>query len=135
MKLLKITFATGLSLLCSGLVHAEAVTLHCKTVLDPSMEQAKYELKIDLDRRTVKLGDIEPLEIIQINDHYITARSVKDGINVGGEVLVLDRINGDLKRTAVYVAATLDTLKNPSKNDTGRLVAKDFSGKCVKPLM
>ena len=128
--------AGALLLLIAGSANGDVIVLNCETSSLPRSSNFKFDIEIDLELREIHLGRFR-YEITQTNDFYISARSESDAVNVGGEILVLNRTNGDLKRIAIYLAATLATLSNPKQdhNRTSELVAKDFSGSCTKPIL
>lgn len=98
---------------CSSVFAAsESQILFCNMISEPVGKTISPE--INLDEHTVKIGDIFS-DIIQLDDMYLTAVSRHDHLNVGAESLVLNRVTGQLERAAVYIAATSETILQPSE--------------------
>jgi hypothetical protein len=85
-------------------------------------------LSVDLSEKEISFGRFK-YDIVQADEKYITGYGRSDHFNPGGEVIVIDRITGVFERSAVYIAATLETLAN--SKSAGALTAKSFSGTCA----
>jgi hypothetical protein len=109
--------------------------LNC-VVTDGSRNSQTATLQIDIEMRKLKFGDFS-FDIVQVNENYISAIMSTDGVIVGGEVLVINRMTGQLRRATVYLAATADTFLKPTAklHETMELTAKVFSGTCTKPVL
>lgn len=116
--------------LCAAI---EPTRLTCTLTSEPVGRT--FQVEIELDSREVMLGDYF-YDIVQVNERYLTAVLRPDGVGVGAESLVLDRINGRMERAAVYIAATLETLLNPESHSLSNgLIAKTYSAHCRKTVL
>ena len=86
---------------------------------------------IDVEKKSIELG-ITKYEIRHANDRYITAHKILNKDAVGGETLVINRVNGRYVRAATYLASTMP---DPLSVDQAVLVGKIFTGYCVRPLL
>lgn len=125
-----------IALMFSEPVLSAPTTINCITDPRHVGRDFKYKIRIDIDKKIISIGKYS-YDIVQINDDYISAYSPSDGVNVGGEILVINRVNGHVKRAAVYIAATEETFLNKSESpyETGILVSKEFSSTCSKPIL
>ena len=116
-------------------ISAAPSSLTCVPTDPPS--KTGISVEVDLENRWIMLG-LFKYDIVHLDNRYITAIQRRESPNVGAEVLVLNRITGDLKRAAVYVAATPEMFLDPENNPlltSGELVAKTFVAQCSKPLL
>jgi hypothetical protein len=96
--------------------------LNCVPADPPSSERAA--LKVDIENQWMTLGD-STYDIVHMNDRYITAISRrKSESQVGAEVLVLNRITGDLKSASVYVPLIWHT--------SGESIISTFAAQCSR---
>lgn len=104
----------------SDLANAAPTQLNCVPTDPPSGEPAA--LKIDIENHWVKFRDTT-YDITHIDDRFITAIDRRTGESqAGAEVLVLNRITGDLKRASVEVPVVWHT--------SGESVARTFVAQC-----
>jgi hypothetical protein len=95
------------------------------------------DLVIDLDQKVMKLGAGAPYTITIVTEEYITGLHSDDYANraatdppVGGEIMVLNRFNGDFKRAWIGMFC-----KNGPPNCGGTVLrATTQSGKCLRPM-
>ena len=95
---------------------------NCVPTDPPSSQHAA--LKVDVETHWMTVGD-STYDIVHMNDRYITAISRRTSESqVGAEVLVLNRITGDLKSASVYVPLIWHT--------SGESVASTFVAQCSR---
>jgi len=88
---------------------------------DPSSGE-RLALEVDIENHWITFGD-STYDIVQLDDRYITAIDRRTGESqAGAEVLVLNRITGDLKRASVSVPLVWHT--------SGESVARTFVAQC-----
>lgn len=126
-----------LAVLLISTAQAERTSLTCRPV-SPAAD-VKVPMEIDLDERWLKFGEHPVYDIVQVNDSYLTAVQRKTGDkNVGGEVLVLNRLTGEVKRASVFLAATpeiIANLKNHKFGHEGKLVAHTYLVQCSRRVL
>jgi hypothetical protein len=100
---------------------ANPVTLKCTT----SNGEPAADLKVDIANHRMS-WDALNYKITHVTDRYITAIDTKLlNANVGGEVWVLDRVNGKYKRALVVMGCPDPTCPNGP-----RLAALTYVGRC-----
>ena len=96
--------------------------LNCVPTDPPASESVR--LKVDIENHWITIGDAT-YDIVHVNDRHITAIDRRMSEAQGGaEVLVLNRITGDLKRASVYVPLVWHT--------SGESVARTFVAQCFR---
>jgi hypothetical protein len=121
----------GLALLTAAMsAVAEPLELKCIT----NEGEAGGYLTVDLDRKTMGRGGMHDLYIItKITDEYITAARNENKVStdVGGELLVFNRILGEYK---IY---EIGLFCGNEKCIGGNRVLRSFiySGKCFRPIL
>ncbi len=94
--------------------------LNCVPTDPPSGE--RVALKVDIENRWITFGD-STYDIVHVDDRYITAIDRRTSESqAGAEVLVLNRITGDLKSASVSVPMVWHT--------SGESVARTFVAQC-----
>ena len=109
-------------LVAVGSAGAETIRLHCKTpdgIPTP-------DLLIDLDSRRLEWG-VFRYAITNVSDTYITGVQIDAGI--GGEIFVLDRVNGGVQRASVYLGCVEEICRH------SKLTARTFYGKCGRTIL
>jgi len=99
---------------------AAPIQLNCRAA-DP-LSPERVALEVDIENRRLKFGD-STYVIVQSDDRYLTAidrRTSKS--QAGAEVIVLNRITGDLKGASVTVPVVWHT--------SGETVARTFAAQC-----
>jgi hypothetical protein len=100
---------------------ANPITLKCTT----SNGEPAADLKVDIANHRMS-WDALNYKITHVTDRYITAIDTKLlNTNVGGEVWVLDRVNGKYKRALVVMGCPDPTCPNGP-----RLAALTYVGRC-----
>jgi hypothetical protein len=100
---------------------AHPVILKCTT----SNGEPAADLKVDIANHRMS-WDALNYKITHITDRYITAIDTKLlNANVGGEVWVLDRVNGKYKRALVVMGCP-----DPICSNGPRLAALTYVGRC-----
>jgi hypothetical protein len=100
---------------------ANPLTLKCTT----SSGEPAADLKVDIANHRMS-WDALNYKITHVTDRYITAIDTKLlNTNVGGEVWVLDRVNGKYKRALVVMGCPDPTCPNGP-----RLAALTYVGRC-----
>lgn len=112
--------AALLAAMISDSAIAASTQLNC-VLTDPSSSK-RVALKIDIENHRVTFAD-STFDIVHINDRYITAidRRTSDS-QAGAEILVLNRITGDLKSASISVPVVWHT--------SGESVARTFVAQC-----
>lgn len=87
--------------------------------------KTEFTLIIDLDNKNMKLGAYN-YEITQVNDNYISAFS--RSIDVGGEIISINRISGIFKRAMVGIFY----YGRPKSGDVGKFDTLTYEGVCAK---
>jgi len=113
------------------------ILLTCVPTDPPASTNVRVE--VDVENRWMTFGD-STYDIVRLDDRYITATNQPDNIvfRVGGEVLVLDRVAGELKRAVVAVGMTAETILDSEKNPLSksvRILAGTYTAQCSKPLL
>jgi hypothetical protein len=100
---------------------ANPITLKCTT----SNGEPAADLKVDIANHRMS-WDALNYKITHVTDRYITAIDTKLlNTNVGGEVWVLDRVNGKYKRALVVMGCP-----DPMCPNGPRLAALTYVGRC-----
>lgn len=112
--------AALLAAMFSNSVVGAPIQLNCVETDPPSSK--RITLNVDIENKRVMFGD-STYDIVHMIDRYITAvdRKMRES-QVGAEVLVLNRITGDLKRASVFVPVVWHT--------SGESVARTFVAEC-----
>lgn len=114
--------AALLGALISNSAIAAQTQLSCVPIDSPSSESVA--LKVDIGNHWITFGD-SAYNIVHLDDRYITAIDRrKSESRAGAEVLVLNRITGDLKRASVEVPVVWHT--------SGESVARTFAAQCSR---
>lgn len=88
------------------------------------------DLVVDLDGRTM-LWAIQKYVIHAVDDRYISAYLTSQD-EVGGEVWVLNRTNGEYIRATIFIGwPTPDSVKQ----SPGKLTATTYRGTCSRPIL
>ena len=92
---------------------------------------ATVDMTVDLDTRTITWGKF--YKISKVTDQYITAVEDEERMpsDVGGEVLVLDRVSGNYKFASVGLFCDKPP---PLCTSNSRFETLTFSGKCARPM-
>jgi hypothetical protein len=94
-KILSLMLASFTLLTCFA---QNEITLFCKTSEGISMTTP---LVINFVKNTAKWGGPETYEILYKTDEWITLFQKDTYKNIGGELAVINRLNGDYKRVAI----------------------------------
>ena len=106
-------------------VHAESFTLKCIYVEGDTAPT----LTIDLEKKEITTGSrFSTYDITDVNENYISAYLRPNG--VGGEVIVIDRRNGNFTRGLVINSFDAD-IEKPS---SAKINSITFYGRCTKQL-
>ena len=112
------------------------VRLTCVSIDPPG--DYKIKIEVDLENRRIKYGDLF-MDIVRLDDRYVTAINRPDDIlyQVGGELLVLDRITGELQRAAIWAGwiTGVDPDSKKKLSSPARITTKAFTAQCSKPLL
>ena len=117
-----------LQLLLSGLAIGAPVTFKCTT----AEGYPAADLVVDLDDRTMLWATVQKYVIHAVDDRYISAYLTPRQTEVGGEVWVLNRTNGDYVRATIGV--TWPTPESVGKGP-GTLTASTYRGRCSRPIL
>ena len=108
-----------LIVLFSGPVCAEPITLSCEYTTDTKSTAVKGEFVIDVEAKTIMMGQIGTFQIDSVDKNLIRATLHKESKPEG--LFVIDRKTGSFK----YAGFDLTSLKP---------TIRVFAGKCYKPL-
>lgn len=105
---------------------AKPVTLKCTT----STGEQAADLIVDVAAKRMTWG-VRKYTIIQQNDRYISAYLNSAPDEVGGEIWVLDRVNGTYKRGSVAMLIS-STAGAPERAALGATI---YKGRCIAPIL
>jgi hypothetical protein len=99
------------------------ITLFCKTSDGISMQSP---LIIDFVKDNAKWGHLGPYEILYKTDEWITLFEKNLYKKIGGEIMVINRLNGEYKRVAISDFCTDETCKS------SRVSSEYYFGTCYQ---
>lgn len=104
------------------------VTFKCTT----ANGEPVADLIVTLERRAMSWGSYSQYQIHNITERYLSAYRIDTSgtETTGGEVWILNRINGDYLRTSIELAVS-----SPNSSDPGELTARTFRGRCSRPIL
>ena len=109
----------------SSLLYAETVNLKCKV----NESNSNVNAKINIDEGFMEFGWIK-YNITSVTETYITGIYIEEDDNVGGDIWVLNRIEGTYLRSYNWLSCVDDNCKKKRQLSSGV-----YSGSCKKKLL